>query len=109
DWWILDQPVHRGLLALVGQLNRVYRGAPALWQLDHDPRGFQWLVGDDAEHNVIAFLRWPTEGDPVAVAVNFSGNPVEPYRIGLPCAGEWEELLNTDAQEFGGSGVGNLG
>ncbi len=109
DWWILDQPVHRGLLALVGQLNRVYRGAPALWQLDHDPRGFQWLVGDDAEHNVIAFLRWPTEGDPVAVAVNFSGNPVEPYRIGLPFAGEWEELLNTDAQEFGGSGVGNLG
>ncbi len=109
DWWILDQPVHRGLLTLVTQLNRVYRSAPALWQLDHEPRGFQWLIGDDSQNNVIAFLRWPSEGDPVAVAINFSGNPVGPYRIGLPFAGEGVELLNTDAQEFGGSGVGNLG
>ncbi|HNP16117.1 MAG TPA: 1,4-alpha-glucan branching protein GlgB, partial [Terrimesophilobacter sp.] len=109
DWWILDQPVHRGLFTLVTQLNQVYRASPALWQLDHEPRGFQWLVGDDAHNNVIAFLRWPSEGNPVAVAVNFSGNPVGPYRIGLPVPGEWAELLNTDAEEFGGSGVGNHG
>ncbi len=109
DWWILDQPVHRGLHTLVTQLNRVYRESPALWQRDHEPRGFQWLVGDDAHNNVIAFLRWPAEGDPVAVVVNFSGNPVGPYRIGLPSAGEWAEILNTDAAEFGGSGVGNHG
>ncbi len=109
DWWILDQPVHRALQALVAQLNRVYRAEPALWQRDHDPGGFEWLVGDDAANNTIAFLRWSTAGDPVAVIVNFSGNPVGPYRIGLPSAGEWVELLNTDAVEFGGSGVGNLG
>ncbi|HEU4850446.1 MAG TPA: 1,4-alpha-glucan branching protein GlgB, partial [Terrimesophilobacter sp.] len=109
DWWILEQPVHRGLQNLVAQLNRVYRAEPALWQRDHDPGGFEWLVGDDAANTVIAFLRWSAAGDPVAVIVNFSGNPVGPYRLGLPVAGEWVELLNTDAVEFGGSGVGNLG
>ncbi len=109
DWWILDQPVHRGLAALVTQLNHLYRSEPALWQQDHEPSGFQWLVGDDAGNNTVAFLRWPREGDPVAVIVNFSGQPVGPYRIGLPVEGEWVELLNTDAAEFGGSGVGNLG
>ncbi|MBB5632466.1 1,4-alpha-glucan branching enzyme [Cryobacterium mesophilum] len=109
DWWILDQPVHRGLLALVGQLNRLYRSEPALWQQDHSAGGFQWLVSDDASNNTVAFLRWPVDGAPVAVIVNFSGKPVGPYRIGLPTSGEWVELLNTDAAEFGGSGVGNLG
>lgn len=109
DWWILEQPVHRSLQSLVAQLNRVYRTEPALWQRDHDPGGFEWLVSDDAANNTIAFLRWPADGDPLAVIVNFSGNPVGPYRIGLPVAGEWVELLNTDAVEFGGSGVGNLG
>jgi 1,4-alpha-glucan branching enzyme len=109
DWWILDQPVHRGLQSLVAQLNRVYRAEPALWERDHDPGGFEWLVGDDAANNTIAFLRWSAAGDPLAVIVNFSGNPVGPYRIGLPVSGEWVELLNTDAVEFGGSGVGNLG
>ncbi len=109
DWWILDQPVHRGLLSLVTQLNHVYRSEPALWQLDHEPSGFEWLVGDDTQNNTIAFLRWPRDGKPVAVLINFSGQTVGPYRIGLPTAGEWVELLNTDAAEFGGSGVGNLG
>ena len=109
DWWILDQPVHRGLLSLVTALNRIYRGEPALWQQDLTPAGFEWLIGDDARNNTIAYLRLPREGRPVAVIVNFSGRPVGPYRIGLPEAGEWVELLNTDATEFGGSGVGNLG
>lgn len=109
DWWILDQPVHRGLLSLVTQLNSLYRSEPALWQQDHEPNGFTWLIGDDARGNTVAFLRWPKVGNPVAVIVNFSGRPVGPYRVGLPFVGEWEELLNTDAVEFGGSGVGNLG
>ncbi len=109
EWWILDQPAHRGLQSFVRQLNRVYRDEPALWQKDHDPAGFSWLVGDDASSNVIAFLRWANDGTPIAVIVNFSGTPVDSYRIGLPHAGTWVELLNSDAAEFGGSGVGNLG
>jgi len=109
DWWILDQPVHQGLSRLVGQLNRLYRDNGALWEQDNSEAGFEWLEAGDAEHNVVAFLRWSRDGKPIAAIVNFSGNPVGPYRIGLPFAGEWEELLNTDAADFGGSGVGNLG
>ncbi|HEY5223302.1 MAG TPA: 1,4-alpha-glucan branching protein GlgB [Microbacteriaceae bacterium] len=108
DWWILDQPSHRGLFDLVRQLNRLYRENPALWRYDNDPRGFEWLDGGDARNNVVSFLRWD-DGHPIAVLMNFSGNPHTGYRVGLPFAGEWEELLNTDAENFGGSGVGNLG
>ncbi|CAN5274585.1 1,4-alpha-glucan branching protein GlgB [soil metagenome] len=109
DWWILDQPVHEGLLKLVGQLNKVYREQPSLWARDNDPGGFEWLDAGDAEHNVVSFLRWDNEGTPIAVIMNFSGAPVGPYRVGLPFAGVWDEVLNTDAAEYGGSGVGNFG
>jgi 1,4-alpha-glucan branching enzyme len=109
DWWILDQPVHQGLLRLVSQLNRIYRDNGALWQQDNSEAGFEWLEAGDAEHNAIAFLRWSSDGQPIAVILNFSGTPVGPYRIGLPFAGVWDELLNTDAVDFGGSGVGNYG
>ena len=109
DWWILDQPVHQGLLALVAQLNTIYKAEPALWQQDALPSGFEWLEGGDAANNVVSFLRWDADGQPIAVFMNFSGNPVGPYRTGLPFAGTWDELLNTDAVEYGGSGVGNFG
>ncbi|MET4782601.1 1,4-alpha-glucan branching protein GlgB [Glaciihabitans sp. UYNi722] len=109
DWWILDQPVHRGLLTLVGQLNRVYRDQPSLWLRDNEDGGFEWLDAGDAEHNVVSFLRWDNHGNPIAVLMNFSGNTVGPYRVGLPFVGTWEEILNTDAAEYGGSGVGNFG
>ncbi|MET4582031.1 1,4-alpha-glucan branching enzyme [Conyzicola nivalis] len=109
DWWILDQPVHAGLHRLVTSLNAVYRDEPALWARDHDEGGFEWIDAGDAENNIVSFLRWDAEGNPVAVLMNFSGNPVGPYRVGLPFAGTWEELINTDATEFGGSGVGNFG
>lgn len=109
DWWILDQPVHRGLSTLVSQLNAVYRNEPSLWSRDNDPGGFEWLEAGDAANNVVSFLRWDNHGNPIAVLMNFSGNPVGPYRVGLPFAGEWEELVNTDASEYGGSGVGNYG
>jgi 1,4-alpha-glucan branching enzyme len=109
DWWILDQPVHQGLHRLVGQLNRVYRAESAMWSLDDDPRGFGWLVRSDATNNVVAFLRWSKDGSPIAVLINFSGVAVGPYRVGLPFAGAWDEVINTDAAEYGGSGVGNLG
>jgi 1,4-alpha-glucan branching enzyme len=109
DWWILDQPVHRALSGLVAQLNKVYVASPELWSRDNEPGGFEWLDAGDAAHNVISFLRWDNHGNPIAVLMNFSGAPVGPYRVGLPFAGEWEELINTDASEYGGSGVGNYG
>ncbi|WP_213814951.1 1,4-alpha-glucan branching protein GlgB [Glaciihabitans sp. dw_435] len=108
DWWILDQPVHQGLLKLVSQLNTVYKAEGALWSQDNSAAGFEWLEGGDAANNVISFLRWDTDGQPIAVLMNFSGTPVN-YRSGLPFAGTWDELLNTDAAEYGGSGVGNFG
>ncbi|CAN5382730.1 1,4-alpha-glucan branching protein GlgB [soil metagenome] len=108
DWWILDQPAHQGLQRLVGQLNRVYRANPALWEQDNTERGFEWLANDPT-NNVVAFLRWSASGEALACLVNFGGNPVGPYRVGLPYAGTWSEILNSDAEDFGGSGVGNFG
>nr|WP_157127121.1 1,4-alpha-glucan branching protein GlgB [Cnuibacter physcomitrellae] len=109
DWWILDQPVHQALLGLVGQLNRVYRENPPLWRRDNEPGGFEWIDGGSSSQNLVSFLRWDDEGNPVAVLMNFSGQPVGPYRVALPVEGVWDELINTDAAEFGGSGVGNFG
>jgi 1,4-alpha-glucan branching enzyme len=108
DWWVLDQPTHRGLWDLVARLNALYRTEPALWRHDHDPRGFQWLDGGDAQSNVVAFARIG-DGDPLVCVSNFAGVPHTDYRLPMPFAGEWEELLNTDAVEYGGSGAGNLG
>ncbi len=109
DWWMLDQPAHRGLFNLVGALNRTYRDNPSLWARDNDPGGFELLDGGAAAQNVISFLRWDNEGNPVACLFNFSGQPHTGYRVGLPFAGMWDEIVNTDAEIFGGSGVGNLG
>ncbi|MRG58666.1 1,4-alpha-glucan branching protein GlgB [Agromyces sp. CFH 90414] len=109
DWWILDQPSHRQLAEFVGALNRLYRATPALWQLDDDSAGFEWIEGGAAAENVIAFLRYDRDRTPLLCAVNFSGRPHEGFRLGLPQAGRWVEVLNSDAAEFGGSGVGNLG
>jgi 1,4-alpha-glucan branching enzyme len=109
DWWILDQPAHRDLAKLVAHLNTVYRDNPPLWELDNDPAGFSWIDGSDTANSVVSFLRWDSERNPIAVIMNFSGQPVGPYRVGLPFEGVWEEIVNTDAVEYGGSGVGNLG
>ena len=109
DWWMLDQPSHAGLQLLVRSLNTLYRATPALWAQDNDPAGFTWIDGGNVSDSLIAFLRRDREGRVVACVHNFSGAPVEGYRLKLPTAGAWRELLNSDATEFGGSGVGNLG
>jgi 1,4-alpha-glucan branching enzyme len=108
DWWILDQPAHQGLSRLVSALNRVYRENPALWEQDNSPAGFEMLA-NDAGANVLVFTRWSRSGEALVCALNFGGNPVGPYRIPLPFGGTWDEVLNTDATEYGGSGVGNYG
>ena len=109
DWWMLDQPLHSGLQRMVASLNSLYRATPALWARDNDPGGFSWIDGGNASDSLIAFIRYDLQGGSVACVHNFSGVPVEGYRLRLPKAGAWLEVHNSDAQEFGGSGVGNLG
>ncbi|WP_166355181.1 1,4-alpha-glucan branching protein GlgB [Phytoactinopolyspora limicola] len=109
DWWLLDSPDHAGLRRLVGDLNRVYREHPALWSLDADPAGFQWIDANDATGNVFSFLRFGSDGSMLACVTNFSPMPHEQYRLGLPLAGAWREVVNTDADVYTGSGVGNWG
>ncbi|WP_426561662.1 1,4-alpha-glucan branching protein GlgB [Angustibacter sp. McL0619] len=111
DWWLLDQPAHRGVHSLVRDLNAVYRDVPALWSQDLSPDGFRWIDANDAAGNVFSFLRFgASPGDDVlACVVNYAGTPHHDYRVGLPFAGHWREVLNTDADLYGGSGVGNLG
>jgi 1,4-alpha-glucan branching enzyme len=110
EWAQLQYPLHHGLQALVRDLNRLYRELPALHARDCEAEGFQWIVADDAEQSVFAWLRHGGNGDAaVAVACNFTPIPRHGYRIGLPHAGRWREVLNTDAQVYGGSGIGNFG
>ena len=80
-----------------------------MWALHHAPEGFGWIDANAQNHNTFSWLRWDGEGGVVACVSNFSAVPHFDYRIGLPFAGEWDEVLNTDAEAYGGSGVGNLG
>jgi 1,4-alpha-glucan branching enzyme len=109
DWWLLDLPDHRGVALLVKELNAVYKETPALWSQDVDAAGFSWIDANDATGNVFSFLRFATDGSALACVSNFAGMPHEGYRLGLPWAGQWDEVLNTDAEAYLGSGVGNLG
>ncbi|MCV6796556.1 1,4-alpha-glucan branching protein GlgB [Achromobacter ruhlandii] len=108
DWNLLDDPRHRGVQRLVGDLNHLYRAQPALHARDADPAGFAWVVLDDADNSVVAFLR--TDGATQLLAVcNFTPVARGGYRVGVPLAGRWDEVLNTDAGVYGGAGIGNLG
>ena len=111
DWWLLEAgPYHAGVQRLVQDLNRLYLAEPALWQADYDHSGFQWLDCSDNESSVLSFLRQDAAGgSQVAVILNLTPVPRYRYRLGLPRAGKWRELLNSDAPIYGGSGVGNLG
>ncbi|AOS62323.1 1,4-alpha-glucan branching protein GlgB [Actinoalloteichus hymeniacidonis] len=113
EWHLLDRPLHAGLRRLITDLNTVYRARPAMYTRDISSDGFSWLEANDAEHNVIAFLRHGEDehGRPTVLAcvANFSGIPRHDYRLGLPSAGRWREVINTDAEVYGGSGVGNAG
>ena len=109
DWGLLQDPARDGLMRLVGDLNATYRANPALWSRDTTPDGFRWIVGDDAANNTLAFLRTGADGTFLVCVANFAAVPHEGYRIGLPRPGRWVEVVNTDADGYGGSGVGNLG
>lgn len=110
DWHLLDDPMHQGIMNLVGDLNRVLRGSPALYEQDFHPDGYQWINGSTSAESVISWLRWDKKrARPVAVICNFTPTVHENWRVGLPFAGEWTELFNSDAEKYAGSNVGNMG
>jgi 1,4-alpha-glucan branching enzyme len=109
DWSDLARPDHAGITTWLRDLNRLHRGTPALHERDDDPGGFQWIEHDAASISAFTFLRWDTRGTPVLVAMNATPVVRPDHRIGVPEAGPWTELLNSDAAGYGGSGVGNLG
>jgi 1,4-alpha-glucan branching enzyme len=105
DWHLLQYPEHQGVQRLVKDLNRVYRANPGLWDLDGEPGGFEWLDADNAQANVVAFVRRAADvaAAPIVVLGNFSPTP-RTYRVGLPQGGTWKELINTDLEIYAGSG-----
>ena len=109
DWWLLDQPSHQELLGFVRAMNGVYRENAPLWARDSDGDAFARLGAPTWNPNVSAFARRDHHGSTVVVVCNFSGTPIEGYELDLPASGVWQEILNSDAQVYGGSGVGNLG
>jgi 1,4-alpha-glucan branching enzyme len=109
DWWVLDDPGHRGVARLIHDLNTVYRDTPALWSRDTSEDGFSWIDANDASGNAFSWLRFGDDGSVIACIANFASIPHEGYRLGLPFAGEWDEIINTDADVYFGSGVGNFG
>jgi 1,4-alpha-glucan branching enzyme len=109
DWQLLSLPQHDGLRRLVQHLNYVYKSEPALWQLDDTYEGFDWIDLHDADNSVVSFLRKSRDGDIVAFVVNATPVVRYNYRLGVPEPGFYRELINTDAETYGGSNVGNLG
>ena len=109
EWWVSDLWGHKGLQRLIKDLNEVYKAHPALWKLDADPAGFQWINADDAGRNCYSWIRRDGEGQQIAIVVNFSSEPWYDYEIGLPELGRWTEIHNSDAAFYDGSGLGNMG
>jgi 1,4-alpha-glucan branching enzyme len=109
DWHLADEPGHRQIQLIVGELNRLYRDEPALHELDCDPAGYHWLDADDADRSVLVYERRSRAGERIVIALNFTPVPRFNYKVGVLAPGTWIELLNTDAEAFGGSGQGNFG
>jgi 1,4-alpha-glucan branching enzyme len=111
DWSLHDAPLHAGVRLWVGALNEIYRREPALSAGDAEPAGFRWIVGDDDTHSVFAWLRLDPAGaaSPLLAVINATPTVHYGYRVGVPVGGRWIELVNSDADVYGGSGMGNLG
>jgi len=110
DWNLTDRPMHNGMQKWVESLNTVYRSERALFELDSEPAGFEWVDCNDNAASVLSLLRkGKSAEDVVLVACNFTPIPRLDYQIGVPTSGFWKELLNSDAAEYGGSGMGNFG
>ncbi|HEX4635138.1 MAG TPA: 1,4-alpha-glucan branching protein GlgB [Rhizomicrobium sp.] len=109
DWELLEAPAHAGVRQLVRDLNRVYREKPALHARDCEGEGFSWAVVDDKANAVFAWSRHAPDANPVLVMANMTPVPRNGYRLPVPRDGRWQEIINSDARHYGGSGVGNLG
>jgi 1,4-alpha-glucan branching enzyme len=110
EWHLLQYKLHEGVQSWVADLNRTYRAERALYELDCDPAGFEWIDGSDSEQSMLSFMRKARGGDEIIVAVfNFTPVPRHNYRVGVPRGGEWREILNSDSESYGGAGFGNLG
>ncbi|MFU0506422.1 1,4-alpha-glucan branching protein GlgB [Pseudaminobacter sp. NGMCC 1.201702] len=109
DWHLLDHAPHCGMRMLVRDLNHLYRSRAALHARDCEPEGFSWLIVDDSANSVFAWLRSAPGASPIAVVSNFTPVLRANYRVPLPFAGKWREIMNTDAADYGGSGKGNAG
>lgn len=108
-WDLLDRPDHAGMQRLIADLNRLYASEPALQYADVHPEGFEWVIGDDAENSVFGMLRKSADGTGLILAIsNLTPVPRSGYRVGVPKAGRWREILNTDAAVYGGSNLGNM-
>ena len=110
EWDLLDYPLHAGLQRWVQDLNWLYRNEPALHELDCDPGGFEWIDCDDADSSVVSLIRkGKSSAAVILVLCNFTPVPRYSYRVGAPRGGRWQEVLNSDAAEYGGGNMGNLG
>jgi 1,4-alpha-glucan branching enzyme len=109
DWHLLGDERHAGLQRWVGDLNRLYREHPAMHVRDNEPEGFEWVDANDSEASVLTYLRWGRSGEVVLVACNFTPLVRPHYMVGVPFGGAWREVLNSDAEPYGGGGIGNLG
>ncbi len=110
DWHLLSESNHKGVQTLIRDLNSIYLRTPSLWELDTEPAGFEWIDAGDVNANVFSFARVDKSGDRRLVCIcNFSGTPRKGYRVGLPTAGRYVEILNTNSSAYGGNDVGNRG
>jgi 1,4-alpha-glucan branching enzyme len=106
EWWLTEYPYHRGMQAWVKKLNEFYRHAPALFEQQFSPEGFQWIDHGDYENSVLSYLRYGKDQEkPLAVICNFTPVVRQDYKVGVPLPGIWKEVLNSDAEAFGGTGL----
>ncbi|MFB6290516.1 MAG: 1,4-alpha-glucan branching protein GlgB [Candidatus Bipolaricaulia bacterium] len=110
DWHLVEEPPHEKLKNWVGDLNQIYRTEPALHELDFDSDGFEWVEANDSDRSVLTFLRKAKDEEEIVLAVfNFTPEARTNYRLGVPRSGRWKEILNSDAETYGGEGYGNFG
>jgi len=109
DWYLLERPQHQGIMSLISDLNNLYKETAALHEIEFEHNGFEWIDCHDASQSILSYLRKDKQGRNIIVILNFTPVPRTHYRIGLPQAGFYRELLNSDSELYGGSNLGNAG